>query len=158
MDRCGPRRDAMPGPNPYLTYPGKSYLQMYDLIGRSRVQPLQDLFTDFLIMAICWEESMFNNKKQDGSGTAVGFGQTEPGELWKLDGGEDLKKPGIDIDKKNPHFAQAKKYNYNLPPLPPRDGRKLAGGTISDEQAIAAMSSMLCHNYYSNGQNFESAL
>jgi hypothetical protein len=39
--------------------------------------------TDELIMAICWEETFFNNVKQDG-GTAIGFGQMEPRELKKV--------------------------------------------------------------------------
>jgi hypothetical protein len=39
--------------------------------------------TDELMMAICWEESFFNNIRQDG-GTAIGFGQMEPSELKKI--------------------------------------------------------------------------
>jgi hypothetical protein len=138
------------------TYPDRSYQYMYKLIDQNRVQPLQDLFTDFLIMAICWEETMFRNIKQEHGGTGVGFGQTEPAEFSKLDGGPNRDKP--DIDKKNPHYALAKKYNYNLPKLPDRNGPNLAGGSLSEEQSIQVISSMLCHGYYNNGQSRQAAL
>jgi Transglycosylase SLT domain len=56
--------------------------------------------TGELIMAICWEETFFNNVKQDG-GSALGFGQMEPAELKKirpdLSATDILSDPGTSI-------------------------------------------------------------
>jgi hypothetical protein len=41
------------------------------------------IFSDELYLAIFWEESFFNNRKQQG-GSAVGFGQIEPAEFYQL--------------------------------------------------------------------------
>ena len=55
--------------------PGKSYDEMKALIIRNHGLPYA--FSYELLIAIFWEESFFNNLKQDG-GTAWGFGQVEP--------------------------------------------------------------------------------
>jgi hypothetical protein len=44
---------------------------------------LPTVFTDELLLSIFWEETQFNNIRQL-KGTAVGFGQLEPAELWTL--------------------------------------------------------------------------
>src|SRR6187401_1229856 len=64
--------------------PGMSFIGMFTLLEQWRVPLLKPVFSTELLLAICWEESLFNNVKQDGDGTAVGFGQTEPSEFWKL--------------------------------------------------------------------------
>jgi hypothetical protein len=46
-------------------------------------QPIVAGLTDELILAICWEETFFTNKAQVG-GSAIGFGQTEPAELNRM--------------------------------------------------------------------------
>ena len=51
-------------------------------------------FGDSLLIAIFWEETMFNNVAQE-QGTAVGLGQIEPAELWTL------KQYGITTNAKN---------------------------------------------------------
>lgn len=62
--------------------PGKSFADMYELtyLGNK----YKDDFSDRLLLAIFWEETCFNNIHQTGKGTAVGFGQVEPSEFWKL--------------------------------------------------------------------------
>lgn len=74
--------------------PGRTVTYM-DWLIRSHNQTTAVSLTNELAMAICWEEGLFNNGKQDG-GTALGFGQTEPAELQRL------KKAGainVDITK-----------------------------------------------------------
>jgi len=51
------------------------------------------VFTDELVIAICWEESQFNNIQQV-KGSAVGLGQVEPKELPKL------RQYGVYLDAK----------------------------------------------------------
>lgn len=48
--------------------------------------------THELVLAICWEEGLFNNGSQVG-GSAIGFGQTEPAELQRVN-----KKGAISVD------------------------------------------------------------
>ena len=55
---------------------------------------LHTMFTDALLLAIFWEETQFNNVPQL-KGTAVGFGQVEPAELWTL------RRYGIMTNAKN---------------------------------------------------------
>lgn len=68
--------------NPLPKAPGKSFADMYELtfLGNR----FKDDFSDRLLLAIFWEETCFNNIHQSGKGTAVGFGQVEPSEFWKL--------------------------------------------------------------------------
>lgn len=62
--------------------PGKSFADMYQLTWLGN-QYKED-YSDRLLLAIFWEETCFNNIKQTGKGTAVGFGQIEPSEFWTL--------------------------------------------------------------------------
>jgi hypothetical protein len=68
--------------NPPPKLPGKSFADMYELtfLGNR----YKEDFSDHLLLAIFWEETCFNNVAQTGKGTAVGFGQVEPSEFWKL--------------------------------------------------------------------------
>ena len=65
-----------------MKLPSFSYQEICNLVNDNHLQ-LYNIFTDELIVALCWEESLFNNTKQSG-GSAVGLGQVEPGELWTL--------------------------------------------------------------------------
>ena len=76
-----------------MKQPGYAFEDMAKLVYDNNWQ-LHDVFSDELLLAIFWEESQFNNIKQI-KGTAVGFGQVEPAELWTL------KKYGIHTNAKN---------------------------------------------------------
>ena len=56
--------------------PGFDFATMADLTFHNGSQSL----TDHLLLAIFWEETLFNNIKQP-NGAALGFGQVEPAEL-----------------------------------------------------------------------------
>jgi hypothetical protein len=80
-------------------WPGNDITTMDSLITFNNMADHPDV-TGELIMAICWEESFFNNVKQQG-GTAIGFGQMEPSELRKirpdLSSADILGDPGLSI-------------------------------------------------------------
>ncbi len=65
-----------------MKLPAFSYYDIQCLVYANNTV-LWSVFTDELITAIFWEESLFNNTAQSG-GTAVGLGQVEPRELPKL--------------------------------------------------------------------------
>ena len=62
--------------------PGNSVATISNLINENNGAD-NALVTDQLLMAIFWEESLFNNIKQP-DGTAIGFGQVEPAELKRM--------------------------------------------------------------------------
>jgi hypothetical protein len=76
-----------------MKQPGYAFVDMVKLVYDNNWQ-MYDVFTDELLLAIFWEETQFNNMPQV-QGTAVGFGQLEPAELWTL------KKYGIHTNAKN---------------------------------------------------------
>jgi len=65
-----------------MKLPAFSYYDVQSLVYANNTV-LYSIFTDELITAIFWEESLFNNVRQPG-GSAVGLGQVEPAELSKL--------------------------------------------------------------------------
>jgi len=72
--------------------PAFSFQDMVDLAYANNMAMWQ-VFPDELVLAICWEETQFNNIPQD-KGSAVGLGQVEPGELPKL------RQYGVYLDRK----------------------------------------------------------
>lgn len=64
-----------------MRMPGRSFYHMWTLLGYFRHIIRPTPITRELLIGLMWEESKFNNGKQQGSGTAQGFGQTEP-EGW----------------------------------------------------------------------------
>ena len=76
-----------------MKQPGYSFAAMARLVYDNNWQ-LYEIFSDELLLAIFWEETQFNNIPQL-RGTAVGFGQVEPAELWTL------KKYGVTTNAKN---------------------------------------------------------
>lgn len=116
--------------------PGQSYLGMYHLIASNRVQMYKEVFSPELIIGICWEETFFNNIKQE-VGTGVGFGQTEPAEFWKLEN----------------DVARAR--GYYVSGLPRRntiiasDGSKIVSlaGALDDGQAILVLTALMVQLY-----------
>src|SRR6266498_871354 len=104
--------------------PGKSFIEMLELILRNQRRP-NDPFSPQLLMAIFWEESLFTNKKQQ-KGSAIGFGQAEPGEFPKLT------------------TQQARDNGYEVP------GISAATRSLSDELAVTVPSCMLLHMFHSS--------
>lgn len=115
--------------------PGMSYEDMWELIYRVK-QPVAKMISNELLIAIFWEESLFNNVEQTG-GTAWGFGQVEPSQFYWL------------------QTDQAKQYGYYVAGLPrtivlERDENgapikvKLAG-ILTQEQGVQVASGILCH-------------
>lgn len=106
--------------------PGKSYEDMWDLIHGNL--PPGSPFSLELILAICWEESMFNNMEQVG-GSAWGFGQVEPAEFYKFEKTDSA---------------------YRVLGLPPRhkvgSSTRLAG-KLTETQSIQVVIATLMHNY-----------
>lgn len=104
--------------------PGKSFTEMLDLILRNQRRP-NDPFSPQLLMAIFWEEGLFTNKKQQ-KGTAVGFGQVEPAELWKLT------------------TAKAREHGYDVP------GVSTSTRSLSDDLAVTVPSCLLLHQFHAS--------
>ena len=99
------------------------------------------MFSAELLIAIFWEESMFNNIPQEG-GTAWGFGQCEPAEYWTLN------------PKLNP---AAVKFGYAVPGLPHVVNKRLQG-QLTPEQSVKVAAGALCHVYYNVKQSQKTAL
>jgi hypothetical protein len=60
-------------------WPGTDITTMDSLITLNNIAD-HSAVTGELIMAICWEETFFNNVRQE-RGTAIGFGQMEPADM-----------------------------------------------------------------------------
>lgn len=90
-----------------MAFPGRSYAYMSHLVSMNFQIWTPTPISRELLLAIFWEETLFNNIFQTGSGTAVGFGQTEPQEFFRF-------------DPNHPDSGFAKKFNYLMPELPPR--------------------------------------
>jgi hypothetical protein len=69
----------------------RSYLQMVKLIRDYRWPQTLPIFSNYLILAICWEETTFMNIHQV-KGPAIGFGQLEPSALRLV-----MQKEGLDM-------------------------------------------------------------
>ncbi|WP_299472558.1 peptidoglycan-binding domain-containing protein [uncultured Roseibium sp.] len=121
--------------------PGKSYDEMKALIAANH--GIGYVFSWELMLAICWEESLFNNEEQEGAGTAWGFGQVEPSEYYKFE------------------TEQAKTHGYYVANLPPRmkvGNRTKLMGTLTDNQSVQVVSAALRHNYISRNKGKMDAL
>ena len=120
--------------------PGKSYDEMKALISTNHGIPY--VFSWELMIAICWEESLFNNEEQL-KGTAWGFGQVEPSEFYKFE------------------TEQAKIHGYYVDNLPPRikigNATKLQG-KLTDNQSVQVVSAALRHNFYARKRDKMDAL
>lgn len=128
--------------------PGMAYEDMYELVYSAKPS-VAKMFSNELLIAIFWEESLFNNIEQIG-GTAWGFGQVEPREMYWLE------------------QDQAKQYGYYVPGLPRRiilardeKGRPTKvklGGALTPEQSVQVAASILCHYYFTVSPDVERAL
>ena len=104
------------------TTPGNSYAYMIGLLNQFVPIIMPTPMTAFTMLAIFWEETMFNNIAQAESGTGVGFGQTEPFEFYRF-------------DAKGTLSGLARKGNYLVDGLPRRNGKVLIG-RLDDKQAV----------------------
>ncbi len=68
----------------------KTYIQMTKLIRDNRFGQTPAMFSNYLMVAICWEESTFMNIPQE-KGPAAGFGQMEPSAFGLINLEYDLK-------------------------------------------------------------------
>jgi hypothetical protein len=119
--------------------PGMSFIGMVTLLEQWRVPLLKPVFSTELLLAIAWEETLFNNVKQDGGGTAVGFGQMEPSEFWKL------------------RTSAAKDRGYFINNLPRANG-KILTRQLTQFESVRVQSAMLCQLYIDLKNNAQAAL
>jgi hypothetical protein len=133
---------------PTGSQPGMAYEDIYELIYSAR-PPAAQVFSIELMVAICWEESLFNNIEQQG-GTAWGFGQVEPAEMYRCENDD------------------ARKYGYYVPGLPPRivvsrdennrPTKTKLGGNLTPEQSVKVIAGALCSFYYTVSSSVVGAL
>lgn len=113
-------------------FPEKNFLEMLLLILRNHRRPL-DPFTPQVLMAIFWEETLFNNSRQvvsgGGFGRGVGFGQVEKQELPKVSTQEALLK------------------GYFVP------GMTKTTTTLPDDTSVQVASCMLLHLFHQSKSN-----
>lgn len=100
------------------TKPGKSFVQMFDLVYSYNFA--KATFSDRLMIGIFWEESMFNNVFQVGGGTGIGFGQVEPAE-----------------------FHRMTEFGLLPPPIEKVAGRNRSARALSDKEAVQSAAALL---------------
>ncbi|MFA5122630.1 hypothetical protein [Zavarzinia sp.] len=110
-----------------------------------------------LLLSIFWEESLFNNIAQTGSGTAVGFGQVEPAEMYKFDAANvDSADAGMREAVKS---AQMNGYLvYNLPKRVKNGNQTILQGRLTDFDAAIVSAAALRHVYEVKGRRAQTAL
>jgi hypothetical protein len=119
-----------------------SYEDMYELICSAK-PPVAKMFSNELLIAIFWEESLFNNIEQTGGGTAWGFGQVEPAEMYRC---ED-------------QTATDRGYGVAGLPKPVKMGKVTRlGGKLTPEQSVQVAIGVLCSIHFSKNGNREAAL
>lgn len=115
--------------------PGCSFEYIWGLVQKNNGIIAPTAFTPELMIAIFWEESLFNNTAQVGSGTAVGYGQVEPAEFYRFNA-KNLQSPSAAM-RGMAEEAQRKGYLvHNLPPVSKAGGQTMLNGALSDEQAV----------------------
>jgi hypothetical protein len=92
--------------------PGRSFAYMANLLNVNFQVLTPTPFGTELMLAIFWEETLFNNIFQTGSGNGVGFGQAEPAEFYRF-------------DANGSQSQLAREKGYLVHNLPPRNGKKL---------------------------------
>lgn len=118
-----------------ISQPGCSFEYLWNLVLKNNQIIAPTPFTPELMMSIFWEESLFNNIAQVGSGTAVGYGQVEPAEFYRFDA-KKLNSPNAGM-KQMAQAVQAKGYLvHNLPPVAKNGNKTVLNGTLTDEQAV----------------------
>lgn len=110
-----------------------------------------------LLLSIFWEESLFNNIPQTGAGSAVGFGQVEPAEMYKFD--------AANVNSPDPSLREAVKsaetHNYLVYHLPKRTkvgNQTRLAAPLGDITAATVSAATLRHVYESKSRNIQTAL
>ncbi|MBL8229074.1 MAG: hypothetical protein JNL98_11375 [Bryobacterales bacterium] len=116
--------------------PGCSFAYIWDLVQKNNGIIAPTPFTPELMIAIFWEESLFNNIAQVDTGTAVGYGQVEPAEFYRFNArnlqsqSPAMRAMGQDVQRKGYLI-------HNLPPVAKSaSGKTQLNGALTDEQAV----------------------
>jgi len=118
-----------------LNQPGCTFEYLWNLIQKNGAMIAPTPFTPELMAAIFWEESLFSNTAQVGSGTAVGYGQVEPAEFYRFNA-RNLNSPSPAM-KAMAQQVQKKGYLvHNLPPVVKNGNKTSLNGTLTDDQAV----------------------
>jgi hypothetical protein len=129
--------------------PGNSFAYMRGLILKNNHLLSQLPFDPELVLAIFWEETLFNNIFQADAGTGVGFGQTEPYEFYRFDARYAKPDAGPAM---RAAVALAVAHGYvidDLPPvlsLGPQRARSLR--PLSDDLSVRVTLSMMLDLHY----------
>jgi len=99
--------------------PGRTFEEMIHLVTLHNLATAKNIITDGLLLAIFWEETLFNNVFQT-DGTAVGFGQVEPAE-----------------------FALIASYKIGLPPVRKVGAATFSTRALTDVEAVKASAAFL---------------
>ncbi|HMF95356.1 MAG TPA: hypothetical protein VKE96_13710 [Vicinamibacterales bacterium] len=113
--------------------PGRTFEEMVHLVTLHNLATARNLITDGLLLAIFWEETIFNNVFQT-KGTAVGFGQVEPAS-----------------------FASIASYKIGLPPTRKVGKKTFSTKPLTDVQAVKASSAVL-DDLFKKGKSLKFAL
>lgn len=115
--------------------PGCTFEYIWQLTQKNNQIIAPTPFSCELMIAIFWEESMFNNIAQVGSGTAVGYGQVEPAEFYRFNA-KNLQSPSPAM-KAMAQEVQRKGYLvHGLPPMVKNGNKTTLNGSLTDEQAV----------------------
>ena len=147
-----------------MRMPGRSFYHMWTLVGYFTHIIRPTPITRELLIGLMWEETKFNNGKQDVSGTAQGFGQTEP-EGWvyiNADAVTQYRSKGvIALSKK------ARQLGYAVRGLPRTvswrvggTGRKITKATrdITDDSRACKLACCYVRHLYESGKRNRSAI
>jgi hypothetical protein len=90
---------------------------MSHFIERVRYPKLPEDLTNELFLGLFWEETFFNNIRQVGKGTGVGFGQVEPSTFINLHGGNPADDDKVGPDDRRLRQSRrdmALSYGYHI--------------------------------------------
>jgi hypothetical protein len=125
------------------TKPSCSFDYIWGLIQKNKNILTTTGISPGVVIAIFWEETLFNNIFQTAPGTAVGYGQTEPAEFYRFNANNlnSRNKAFADLAKN----AQAKGYLVSGLPrvIYNPDGRVTCGGALSDDQSVQVALAMI---------------
>lgn len=110
-----------------------------------------------LLLSIFWEESLFNNVRQTTSGTAVGFGQVEPAEMYNFDAAN-LTSADAGMREAVKSAAANNYLIYNLPKRVKNGSQTNLSSPLSDITSATVAAASLRHVFETKGRNVQSAL
>jgi hypothetical protein len=116
--------------------PGCSFDYIWGLVDKNKSMLGAAGIGPEMVIAIFWEETLFNNIFQTTPGTAVGFGQTEPGEFYRFNADNINSR-----DKQIANIARtAQSKGYAVAGLPrvirPPGKSPYSSGPLTDVQSV----------------------